>query len=264
MDQYDTNLCCTATNFQCSTWYKESTIFYSHFTVGPSCKLTGTMYVTTHQVDIYTSMYLENELHIRYSPIYKVLSARHSVTHHHGGTDFKTWLACLCTGQWHRLWSVWGTLGTPVCTQLAGLMQVPSHQGSLQRTITQSLHTNLCQHFSPLQRLMHRWKDNIKVDLSESGWEGCDNEVYKLVQDWTVRFWYQSQCLAEVVTNTEVHAAFVLTNRAVSDLACDVITDDLGSIFGWVNERLTNQTHSEGDSNKFAIVTLLEGKDNTR
>lgn len=70
--------------------------------------------------------------------------------------------------------------------------------------------------------------------------------------------------LAEVVTNTEVHAAFVLTNRAVSDLACDVITDDLGSIFGWVNECLANQTHSESDSNKFAIVTLLEDKDNIR
>lgn len=117
-------------------WFSTHTLLW----VNGSLLQTG-RYITTHEVDIYTSMYLENELHIRYSPICRVLSARHRVTHHHGGTDFKTWLACLCTGQWHRLWSVWGTLGTPVCTQLAGLMRVPSHQGSLQRRITQSVQT---------------------------------------------------------------------------------------------------------------------------
>jgi hypothetical protein len=47
--------------------------------------------------------------------------------------QFKTWLVCLCTGQWHRLWSAWGTWGTPVCTQPAALTQVPSHQGSLKK-----------------------------------------------------------------------------------------------------------------------------------
>jgi hypothetical protein len=64
--------------------------------------------------------------------------------------------------------------------------------------------------------------------------------------------------------DTDIHAAFGLTNRTVSDLACDVITGDLGSIFGWVNERLANQTHGEADSNKFAVVNLLEDKNNIR
>jgi hypothetical protein len=72
----------------------------------------------------------------------------------------------------------------------------------------------------------------------------------------------QSQRFAKV--DTDIRTASGLTNRAVSDLAGDVITGDLGSIFWWVNECLANQTHGQADSNKFAIVNLLEDKDNVR
>jgi hypothetical protein len=64
--------------------------------------------------------------------------------------------------------------------------------------------------------------------------------------------------------DTDICTISGLTNRAVSDLAGDVITSDLGSIFRWVNERLANHTHGQDDSNKFAIVNLLEDKDNVR
>jgi hypothetical protein len=75
---------------------------------------------------------------------------------------------------------------------------------------------------------------------------------------------YTRQCLDGAVKNITASTSSGLTNRAVSDLACDVITGDLGSIFGWVNECLANQTHGEAYSNAFADITLLEDKDSIR
>lgn len=75
---------------------------------------------------------------------------------------------------------------------------------------------------------------------------------------------YPRQCLDETVKNITTSVSSILTNRAVCDLACDVITGDLGSIFGWVNECLAHQTHGEAYSDAFTSVTLLEGKDSIR
>jgi len=75
---------------------------------------------------------------------------------------------------------------------------------------------------------------------------------------------YPRQCLDETVKNITTSISSILTNRAVCDLACDVITGDLGSIFGWVNECLANQTHGEAYSDAFTSVTLLENKDSIR
>lgn len=75
---------------------------------------------------------------------------------------------------------------------------------------------------------------------------------------------YSRQCLDETVKIITVSVSSGLTNRTVRDLACDVITSDLGSIFGWVNECLANQTHGEDYSDAFANVNLLEDKDSIR
>jgi hypothetical protein len=72
---------------------------------------------------------------------------------------------------------------------------------------------------------------------------------------------YPRQCIDGTVKNIRTSVSSGLTNRAVCNLASDVITGDLGSIFGWVNECLANQTHSKAYSDAFTSVTLLENKD---